>query len=74
VLRGPFNEDAFALLAATLRQIDERHGGVDIFELAALAPTETALEAVETMMKRAVPDHPDRITEFTTFLRHSILL
>lgn len=69
VIRGPFSEDDMAMLVETLRQIDERHGGTDTFELAALDPRDTALEAAEEMLHRVVPDHPNRVTAFTTIRR-----
>jgi hypothetical protein len=66
VLRGPFTAEDFALLAETLRQIDDRHGGAQTFEMAAMDPTETAIESAEKLLRQALPDRPDRETTFTT--------
>jgi hypothetical protein len=65
VIRGPFTEDDFALLAAAIRQIDERHAS-EHFEIVAIDPTSTALEVAEDMLKRAIPPLPGHTTTFRT--------
>lgn len=68
VVRGPFTEDDFALLVATIREIDGRHPD-DTFEVVAVDPTDTAIETAEAMLKQAVPSLPGRETTFKTIRR-----
>jgi hypothetical protein len=63
VIRGPFTEEDFNLLVETIRQIDTRHP-TDKFEIAAVDPDETALEAAQAILKEALPPMEGRETEW----------
>jgi hypothetical protein len=67
VIRGPLTEDDLRLLAATIREIDDRHDGVDAFEVVAVDPTDTSLEIAEALLKRAVPEVPGRVTTYQSW-------
>lgn len=74
VLRGPFTNDDFMLVVATIRQIDGRHPVWDTFEVVSIDSAETTMAVAEALLKQALPAEPDRKTTFRAMSRRELRL
>ena len=68
VIRGDFNEDEFAFIAAAVRVIDQQRPDAHL-EVVAVDPRKTALETAGEILRDAVPEMEGRTTEFMTLSR-----
>jgi hypothetical protein len=66
VVRGDFTEAEFAEVVEVIRRIDARRPDAHL-EITAVDPETSSLALAEEILRQALPDKPDRETDFMAF-------